>query len=107
MSLIYLDVCCLNRPFDDLTQTRICLEAEAILSILQHCERGEWQLVGSEVIDLDVQELTLLVIKKIMHKPHRLGWRNKTQPLIIVRCIIFNSNENPLYFNFYLNVLCY
>jgi hypothetical protein len=28
MSLIYLDVCCLNRLFDDLTQERIRLEAE-------------------------------------------------------------------------------
>lgn len=28
-ALIYLDVCCLNRPFDDQTQERIFLEAEA------------------------------------------------------------------------------
>lgn len=27
--LIYLDVCCLNRPFDDQTQERIGLEAKA------------------------------------------------------------------------------
>ncbi len=27
---IYLDVCCLNRPFDDWTQERIRLEGEAI-----------------------------------------------------------------------------
>jgi hypothetical protein len=28
---IYLDNCCLNRPFDDLSQDRVYLEAEAIL----------------------------------------------------------------------------
>lgn len=27
---IYLDVCCLQRPFDDQRQTRIRLEAEAV-----------------------------------------------------------------------------
>jgi hypothetical protein len=28
---IYLDACCLNRPFDDQTQERIRLESEAVL----------------------------------------------------------------------------
>ncbi|BAZ26615.1 hypothetical protein NIES4073_75230 [Kalymmatonema gypsitolerans NIES-4073] len=32
--LIYLDVCCLNRPFNDQTQERIRLEAEAVFIIL-------------------------------------------------------------------------
>ena len=34
MTKIYFDTCCLNRPFDDQTQTRIRLEAEAVLAIL-------------------------------------------------------------------------
>lgn len=29
---VYLDACCLNRPFDDQTQGRIRLEAEAFCS---------------------------------------------------------------------------
>jgi len=33
---IYLDVCCLNRPFDDQTQERIHLESEAVLIILSN-----------------------------------------------------------------------
>lgn len=32
--LIYLDMCCLKRPFDDQTQPRIHLETEAVLSLL-------------------------------------------------------------------------
>jgi hypothetical protein len=36
--LIYLDVCCLNRPFDDQTQERIRLEAEAVLRILANIQ---------------------------------------------------------------------
>jgi len=35
---IYLDVCCLNRPFDDQTQDRIHLEAESVMTILRHAE---------------------------------------------------------------------
>ena len=27
---VYLDVCCLNRPFDDLSQKRVYAEAEAV-----------------------------------------------------------------------------
>lgn len=37
---IYLDVCCLNRPFDDQTQDRIHLEAEAVLTILKYIEKN-------------------------------------------------------------------
>lgn len=31
---LYLDMCCLKRPFDDQTQPRIRLETEAVLSLL-------------------------------------------------------------------------
>lgn len=45
---IYLDVCCLNRPFDDQTQIRIHLEAEAILSIIQSVDDGEWEWINND-----------------------------------------------------------
>ena len=32
--LIYLDMCCLKRPFDDQSKSRIRLEAEAVLVVL-------------------------------------------------------------------------
>ncbi|MBD2490533.1 PIN domain-containing protein [Aulosira sp. FACHB-615] len=54
-ALIYLDVCCLNRPFDDQTQERIFLEAEAVRIILAHCQSGEWQLLTSQVIDVELR----------------------------------------------------
>jgi predicted nucleic acid-binding protein len=50
---VYLDVCCLNRPFDDQTQTRIRLEAEAVLLIIAQCEAGRWEWIASEVITLE------------------------------------------------------
>ncbi len=49
-----MDVCCLNRPLDDSQQDRIRLESEAILSIYRKCRAGEWLLIGSEVIDLEI-----------------------------------------------------
>jgi hypothetical protein len=54
MPRVYLDVCCLNRPFDDQTRARIRLEAEAVLIILAQCETGDWEWVGSEVVDLEI-----------------------------------------------------
>lgn len=54
---IYLDVCCLNRPFDDQTQDRIHLESEAVLTILNCCQSREWQLVGSEVVDFEISKI--------------------------------------------------
>jgi hypothetical protein len=54
VTAIYLDVCCLNPPFDDQTQARIRLEAEAVLTILARCESGDWQCLRSEVIDLEI-----------------------------------------------------
>ena len=51
---IYLDVCCLNRPFDDQTQPRIRLESEAILEIITLCRTGEWELLSSTALELEI-----------------------------------------------------
>jgi hypothetical protein len=49
--LIYLDVCCLNRPFDDQTQERIRLEAEAVLHILAIVQYHEQEISIELVIE--------------------------------------------------------
>jgi predicted nucleic acid-binding protein len=51
---VYLDVSCLNRPFDDQTQVRIRLEAEAVTLALEQCDRGDWQLVSSEIAQVEI-----------------------------------------------------
>ena len=51
---LYLDVCCLNRPFDGQSQNRVRLEAEAVLSILEMAEAGELEIIGSDIIDDDM-----------------------------------------------------
>ena len=55
---IYMDVCCLNRPFDDLSQDRVYLEAEAVLSIVSHCEKGKWSLMASGTIDYELLKIS-------------------------------------------------
>lgn len=72
MPRIYLDVCCLNRPFDDQGQDRIRLEAEAVLLILSHIESGEWKWISSEVSDFEIaqrrdQELKARVQELVVH----------------------------------------
>lgn len=66
---IYLDACCLNRPFDDQRQARVRLEAEAISLVLQKLHQREWEWIGSDVLayefgqteDVERKERSLLL----------------------------------------------
>ncbi len=53
---IYLDNCCLNRPFDDQSSPRIHLESEAIKIILSKCEKGEWTLLSSDITFYEINK---------------------------------------------------
>lgn len=53
---IYLDACCLNRPFDDQTQPRIALETQAILTILGQCKSEKWKLITSTALDVELDK---------------------------------------------------
>lgn len=55
---IYLDNCCLNRPFDDQNHPRIHLESEAIKAILKQCEHGYWSLIVSDVSLFEITNTT-------------------------------------------------
>ena len=54
---IYLDVCCLCRPFDNHDATRIRLEAAAVLEIIGRCAR-DWELVSSTAILYEIGSIT-------------------------------------------------
>jgi hypothetical protein len=47
---VYLDACCLNRPFDDQSQPRVRLETEAVSLILEKLHQREWDWVSSEIL---------------------------------------------------------
>jgi len=57
MMKIYLDACCLNRPFDDQFQDRVRLESEAILLIIKHFENRDWTWFGSEVLNYELEQI--------------------------------------------------
>lgn len=50
MTRIYIDVCCLMRPFDDQSQARIRLETEAMAHLLRAVEKQTFFWVSSEVL---------------------------------------------------------
>ena len=54
---IYLDACCLNRPFDDQTQSRISLETQAIFTILQCCQTEQWHLMNSTALATELAQM--------------------------------------------------
>lgn len=54
---IYLDNCCYNRPFDDLTQEKINLEANAIEIILKKFINKELEIYKSKVIDFEISKI--------------------------------------------------
>jgi predicted nucleic acid-binding protein len=50
---VYLDVCCLKRPFDDASQQRVRREADVVAAILDRANRGKLRLVRSPAHDLE------------------------------------------------------
>ena len=55
---VYLDVSCLNRPFDEQRQVRIRLEAEAVLAVFQQMESGFWSHVSSEMAEIAIRAMS-------------------------------------------------
>jgi hypothetical protein len=51
---IYLNVSCLNRPFDDQEQARIRLEAAAVGMILERVDEGQWIHVSSGIARIEI-----------------------------------------------------
>jgi hypothetical protein len=51
---IYLDCCCLQRPFDDKSHPKIAVEAEAVLVILSLCESNSMTLVSSDALLFEI-----------------------------------------------------
>lgn len=54
---LYLDNCCLQRPFDDQSQPRIRVETEAVLAVLATVQAGEHVLLGSEALEYEVARI--------------------------------------------------
>ncbi len=79
---IYLDNCCLNRPFDDQSNLRVHLEAEAIKTIISLIEQQQWSLVSSQILEFEISknsdlskkdELTLITALAHTVDPNRFN----------------------------------
>jgi hypothetical protein len=68
---IYLDNCCFNRPFDDQSQLRIRLEAEAKLKIQEDISMGIHELAWSYILDYENSRNPFQERKRQISK-----WRN-------------------------------
>ena len=55
--IIYLDVSCLNRPFDDLEQARVRLEAKAVEILIEQIDAGRHRQISSEMVVLEISAM--------------------------------------------------
>jgi hypothetical protein len=83
---IYLDLCCLNRPLDDQSQTRVRLESEAIGLILEQCGQGKHQWVSSEALEFEAarnpdEEQRRRVLAILQHAAERIQVDNRVLDL--------------------------
>jgi predicted nucleic acid-binding protein len=77
--LLYLDTCCLNRPFDDQTQVRVSLESQAVMAILAQVEHGRYRLANGSVLTFEVGRIRDDVRRQGIE--HFLAYSADWQPL--------------------------
>ena len=58
MKKIYLDTCCYNRIFDDASHPTIHYEREIILGILELAHAGKVELLGSDILEKELSDIT-------------------------------------------------
>ena len=61
---IYLDNCTYNRPYDDLSQITVNLEAQAKLHIQAAIRKGRYELVSSEILMKEIDDCPVEIRKK-------------------------------------------
>lgn len=82
MTKIYLDTCSIQRPLDTLSQTRLRLEAEAILGVLAQVRAGNVELISSTVLELETQR-----------NPHAIRREHGEQILARARSIVIVNEQ--------------
>lgn len=55
---IYLDSCCISRPYDNQTQSRIKSETAAIMQIISRFWSGEWLAITSKVLQFEINQIS-------------------------------------------------
>jgi len=60
---LYLDSCCFNRPFDDLSYDKVRFECEAVLDILSNCVAGMLDVFRSDVLTDELCRITRFILQ--------------------------------------------
>jgi predicted nucleic acid-binding protein len=68
MMRVYLDTSVYNRPYDDQTQSKIYLETQAVLIILNLIETQQIESVNSSVLDYENHKNPFPIIQKSIQK---------------------------------------
>ena len=57
MLKLYLDNCCYNRPFDDLTNQKNYIESQAIIVILDLYKKDKLDIYKSKILDYEISQM--------------------------------------------------
>jgi len=98
---IYLDCCCLNRPFDDQSNPTVHIESEAIKIIISLCKRKIFTLVSSEILEFEINKTSdilrrerLKILKSIAEE--RIKIDERIVRCTIIRCFTFSMCRNKM-----------
>lgn len=82
---VYLDNCSFNRPFDDQSQLRIQLEAEAKLFIQRKVLEGQLELAWSYILDYENEANPFDERREAIHawKKHAVIDTDETQVILV------------------------
>jgi hypothetical protein len=68
---IYIDMCALNRPFDELIDFRAKMEAQAVIFLIHGIIDGTYILCNSDIIEYEWSQMPMVekkfLVKKIMY----------------------------------------
>lgn len=70
---LYLDCCCYNRPFDDLSDTRIQIENNAIIFFMNLALSNDCVILGSEILNIEIEEIKNLTKKFKVRKLYEIA----------------------------------
>jgi len=90
--LLYLDLNCFNRPFDDQNQARIAQETAAVFAVLQRITYGVDRLVWSDILTFENAQHPLVDRRvEIAQWAHRAVRHIAVTPTIAARAHVLAS----------------
>lgn len=93
MVTIYLDNCGLQRPYDDQSQVRIQLEAQAILAVITLFEQQKIELISSETLYFEAEQNPHLHRRRyVLRLLDRISHYYETTDVIVHRANQYESS---------------